>query len=287
MPFRLVEEELLKAADDLGLIDRDLVHIVPPDGVRLEGDEVAGFKVVGARHAMERFRAAKPHLFERPKPGQRFVAAASSKKRKSKESKAQIPRASKRQPADYKLLIGWVRFVNGEQDSAPGVGLAFTQRNPSYASTLRGQAAGILRGIAEKSRSIPKAHWLRLQEIELPPRPRRLLIAGNHLTGIKISVREGEAPLDALVSALTRGVERLRLCSGRDGECGKLFVAVNLRGKYCSPTCRQREFYSNNTDAERERKKRAYHDHHARNRQMREARKRGEVWVRLKTAMLH
>jgi hypothetical protein len=180
-----------------------------------------------------------------------------------------------RTSADYNPLIGWVRFVNGEQDSAPGVGLAVTERNPSSANQLRKQAASILRQIAEQNRNIGQDPWFRLQRIELPSRPRLLLIAGNHLKGISVHAHEGEIPLDPLILALEQGAGRLRLC-----KCKKLFLPLNPRGRFCSSACRQRDYYGNHTEAERTRKRREYHRRHARNQEMDEARNRGEKWVR-------
>jgi hypothetical protein len=171
--------------------------------------------------------------------------------------------------------MGWVRFANGGQDSAPGVGLAVTQLNPSYANLLREQAASILRQIAAQNRNIGKGPWLRTQQIELPSRPRQLLIAGNHLKGITAHVQESTIPLDSLISALQRGAARLRLC-----KCEKLFLPLNPRGRFCSSACRQRDYYGNHTEAERTRKRREYRRRQARNQEMGEARKRGEKWVR-------
>lgn len=138
-----------------------------------------------------------------------------------------------------------------------------------------------MRAIAKANGAMPKGPWLGLQQLELPLRPRRLLIGGNHLTGITLSIQEGEAPLDALVEALKFDASRLRLC-----DCGKLFAALNRRCQYCSPACRQKKFYESHTEAERERKKKAYHDHQAHNRRARKARERGD-WLRPKSATLH
>jgi hypothetical protein len=179
------------------------------------------------------------------------------------------------------VLVEWLQFVNGERESLPGVRLAFIQRNQTYAKDLREQAATILRAIAKANGAMPKRPWVDLLQLELPPRPRRLLIGGNYFTGITLSIREGEAPLDALIAALEQGVDRLRLC-----DCRNLFVASNRRRKYCSPACRQKKFSGSHTEAERERKKQAYHDHQAHNRRAREARKKGD-WLRRRDAILH
>jgi hypothetical protein len=175
-----------------------------------------------------------------------------------------------------------VRFINGQHDSAPGVGLAVTQRNPSYAGELRRQAADVLRQIAEQNMKarISEGPRLRYQVVELPAQPRHMLILGNHLKGITVSVQDRESPFDALIAALELGAGRLRLCN-----CGKPFVLLNPRGQFCSSACRQRSYYAKHTEPERIRKRREYHRRQARNQRMRQARKDELLWVWPKTFM--
>ena len=181
---------------------------------------------------------------------------------------------------DYEALEGWMRFVNSEDESAPRVPMLVT-RNPQTRESLRQAAAKVLRAIA--SRSATSSH----RTILLPPRPRSMLhIAGNNLWEV-----EGEDSLRTLLRALgskppkwapdterreVRDLSRIRTC--REDKCGKLFVAMDSRARYCSPRCagrgRQRKFYKDNTEVERARKRADYKKTQAKNRERRRAKEK-------------
>lgn len=165
---------------------------------------------------------------------------------------------------DYDALEGWIRFVNSEDESAPGVPMAIT-RGSNMRESLRQDAGKLLRAIASR----PQPSTLRF--VPLPPRPSRLMIAGDtfHLQEGKDWLRDG------LIVALTeRALSRIRICC--EDKCGKLFLAMDRRAKHCSPRCasrrRQRKFYKDNTEVERARKRSDYKKNQARNKEARRAR---------------
>jgi hypothetical protein len=219
------------------------------------------------------------------------------------ENPSKVQKRVRKNEEVYEALLGWIRFANGEQNSAPGVGLAFTRpvrvfgehpnqdrvelKLPNYATSLRKDADNILRQLAEQVRALPAGReWMvKHPPIDLPARPRRLLIVGNHVEGVHATVQEGQAPLDGLIEALAGGIDRLRICDCDD--CDKLFLALNQRRHYCSPACRQKAFYNDNSDDEKKRKLHDYYKNKARNQQMRHARKQREVWIRPKSAPIH
>jgi hypothetical protein len=76
----LIEEALVKAADAMGLLDRDDLPLVLRYGVPLVVQENGMPMVQGAEEVMAKFKAAKPHFFAK-KPGDVEVAVAPPQQR--------------------------------------------------------------------------------------------------------------------------------------------------------------------------------------------------------------
>ena len=154
-------------------------------------------------------------------------------------------------------LQGWIRFIQGEQDSAPDVGLAFT-RGPALANQLRKQAGNILRTIAIENGQADRLHQQPLSRqamaiVEWPALPRRLMITSD-----TVKIMNGTMPLDALISALQHGAGLLRIC-----QCNGLFLQFPAQKQTCSNRCRQQRHYWKDPVAERKRQLKRYREQRA------------------------
>jgi hypothetical protein len=98
-----------------------------------------------------------------------------------------------------------------------------------------------------------------LKVLELPHQQRHLMVSP-----LAVMVRRVHDLVDYLIPVLDEGAwHRLRIC-----ECGRLFVALNVRALYCSPECsnrqRQKSFYNANVLEQRRIKLARYHENRIR-----------------------
>jgi hypothetical protein len=131
----------------------------------------------------------------------------------------------------YAPLIEWVAFVNGTEDSIPSEPLP--EQSVIFRENIRGWARELLRKLAaEKVKRNDIFDFVRSL-----PAP-QFMIAGRALTD--------------------RDIDRVRICP----VCDKLFVALNDRARTCGAGCSNiraaKNFYRNNREAERKRKREEY-----------------------------